>query len=90
MSPPGFLVKIQGLEWGDEVARNIGTILDESDTLRSITNTGVISGILISDGREDDETGSQIAIDLSSQNGGATIRQYQETPGLPPEKWSVI
>ena len=58
----------------------VTAILDESDTLRSITNTGVISGILISDGREDDETGLQIAIDLSSQNGGATIRQYQETP----------
>lgn len=55
-------------------------ITDESDTLRYITNTGAISGLLISDGREDSETGSSIAIDLSAQTAGATIIQYQETP----------
>ncbi len=55
-------------------------ITDESDTLRSITNTGAISALLISDGREDAETGSSVAIDLSAQTGGATILQYQETP----------
>lgn len=55
-------------------------ITDESDTLRSITNTGAISALLISDGREDTETGSSVAIDLSAQTGGATILQYQETP----------
>jgi len=59
---------------------NATAILDQSDTLRTITNTGVISGLLVSDGREDDGSGSQIAIDLSSQSVGATIRQYQETP----------
>lgn len=55
-------------------------ITDESDTLRSITNTGLISALLISDGREDTGTGSAVAIDLSAQSGGATILQYQETP----------
>jgi Autotransporter beta-domain len=56
------------------------SIADESDTLRSITNTGAISALLVSDGRDDPETGSSVAIDLSAQIGGATIVQYQETP----------
>lgn len=58
-------------ETGDAVA-----IRDESGTLTSLTNTGVIEARLIQLDRENEITGRGIAIDLSANTTGVTIRQY--------------
>ena len=55
-------------------------VLDMSDTLRSIENTGLIYGRLSSDGREDLGLGSAVAIDLSAQAAGASILQFEREP----------
>lgn len=55
-------------------------ILDNSGTLTYIENAGSISGKLVSDGREDLETGIARAIDLSDTTANVTLIQYEAAP----------
>lgn len=58
-------------EAGDAVA-----IRDESGSLDSLTNTGVIEALILRTNRENDITGQAIAIDLRANTTGATVVQY--------------
>lgn len=58
-------------ETGDAVA-----IRDESGSLDSLTNTGVIEAMILRTNRENEITGRAIAIDLRANATGATIVQY--------------
>lgn len=69
-------ISANSVGYGGQVA----AVRDESDSLTSIENLGSISARLSSDGREDDETGSAIAIDLSTQTVDAVITQRRKTP----------
>ena len=55
-------------------------VQDSSGTLTYIENTGTISALLVSDGREDNETGIARAIDLSGTTAGITLLQDRKIP----------
>ena len=55
-------------------------IKDESGTLTTITNTGTIRASLLSDGREDDGTGSSIAVDLSASSADVIFNHFERAP----------
>jgi hypothetical protein len=68
---------------GNATAPNsVGAIVDQSGTLKSISNTGIIEASLVPTADSFVLSGSQTAIDVSHSTTGVAIRQTQSTSYL--------